>query len=66
MIQTFPPNCKNYMNFSQMKRRYWNQCSWEQNLPETDGVIFPQMLGEAYREVEKIRKAATTAYDRHL
>lgn len=23
-------------------------------LPETDGVIFPQMLGEAYREVDKI------------
>ena len=25
-------------------------------LPETDGVIFPQMLGDAYREVENIRK----------
>jgi hypothetical protein len=25
-------------------------------LPETDGVIFPQMLGEAYREVDKIQK----------
>ena len=25
-------------------------------LPETDGVIFPQMLGEAYREVDKINK----------
>jgi len=25
-------------------------------LPETDGVIFPQMLGEAYREVNKIKK----------
>ena len=25
-------------------------------LPETDGVIFPEMLGQAYREVEKIRK----------
>jgi len=25
-------------------------------LPETDGVIFPQMLGEAYRELDKIRK----------
>ncbi len=28
------------------------------NLPETDGVIFPQMLGEAYREVDKIQKLA--------
>jgi hypothetical protein len=27
-----------------------------EKLPETDGVIFPQMLGEAYREVEKIKK----------
>lgn len=26
------------------------------DLPETDGVIFPQMLGEAYREVDKIQK----------
>jgi hypothetical protein len=26
------------------------------SLPDTDGVIFPQMLGEAYREVEKIQK----------
>jgi hypothetical protein len=26
------------------------------NLPETDGVIFPEMLGQAYREVEKIKK----------
>jgi hypothetical protein len=26
------------------------------DLPETDGVIFPQMLGEAYRELEKIQK----------
>jgi hypothetical protein len=25
-------------------------------LPETDGVIFPQMLGEAYRELDKIQK----------
>ena len=25
-------------------------------LPETDGVIFPQMLGEAYRELDKIKK----------
>jgi hypothetical protein len=25
-------------------------------LPETDGVIFPQMLGEAYREVDKINQ----------
>lgn len=25
-------------------------------LPETDGVVFPQMLGAAYREVEKIKK----------
>ncbi len=25
-------------------------------LPETDGVIFPQMLGDAYREVDKIRE----------
>ena len=25
-------------------------------LPETDGVIFPEMLGQAYREVEKIQK----------
>ena len=25
-------------------------------LPETDGVIFPQMLGEAYRELDKIEK----------
>jgi hypothetical protein len=25
-------------------------------LPETDGVIFPEMLGQAYREVEKIRQ----------
>jgi hypothetical protein len=25
-------------------------------LPDTDGVIFPQMLGEAYRELEKIQK----------
>ncbi len=25
-------------------------------LPETDGVIFPEMLGKAYREVEKIKK----------
>jgi len=25
-------------------------------LPDTDGVIFPQMLGEAYREVDKIKK----------
>jgi hypothetical protein len=25
------------------------------DLPETDGVIFPQMLGEAYRVVEKIQ-----------
>ena len=25
-------------------------------LPETDGVIFPQMLGEAYREVDNIKK----------
>lgn len=24
-------------------------------LPDTDGVIFPQMLGEAYRQVEKIK-----------
>jgi hypothetical protein len=24
-------------------------------LPETDGVIFPQMLGEAYRRIEEIR-----------
>jgi hypothetical protein len=27
-----------------------------EKLPETDGVIFPQMLGEAYREVDKIEK----------
>ena len=27
-----------------------------EELPETDGVIFPEMLGQAYREVEKIRK----------
>jgi hypothetical protein len=26
------------------------------DLPDTDGVIFPEMLGQAYREVEKIRK----------
>jgi len=26
------------------------------NLPEADGVIFPQMLGDAYRELEKIKK----------
>jgi hypothetical protein len=26
------------------------------NLPETDGVIFPQMLGDAYREVDKIKE----------
>jgi hypothetical protein len=26
------------------------------DLPETDGVIFPEMLGLAYREVEKIKK----------
>jgi hypothetical protein len=26
------------------------------DLPETDGVIFPEMLGQAYREVEKIKK----------
>lgn len=26
------------------------------NLPDTDGVIFPEMLGAAYREVEKIKK----------
>jgi len=26
------------------------------DLPETDGVIFPQMLGEAYRELEKIQR----------
>jgi hypothetical protein len=25
-------------------------------LPETDGVIFPQMLGDAYRELDKIKK----------
>ena len=24
-------------------------------LPETDGVIFPEMLGQAYREVEKLK-----------
>ena len=27
-----------------------------EKLPDTDGVIFPQMLGQAYREVEKIKK----------
>jgi hypothetical protein len=42
------------MRFLQTKRKYWNQCCWK--LPETDGVIFPQMLGEAYREVDKIQK----------
>ena len=26
------------------------------SLPETDGVIFPQMLGQAFREAEKIEK----------
>jgi hypothetical protein len=26
-----------------------------QRLPETDGVIFPQMLGEAYRELDNIK-----------
>ena len=26
------------------------------NLPETDGVIFPEMLGQAFREVQKIEK----------
>ena len=26
------------------------------DLPETDGVIFPQMLGEAYRALDKIQK----------
>ncbi|MEI7848717.1 MAG: hypothetical protein WCK35_23150 [Chloroflexota bacterium] len=25
------------------------------DLPDTDGVIFPQMLGQAYREVENIK-----------
>jgi hypothetical protein len=25
-------------------------------LPETDGVIFPEMLGQAYREVDKLKK----------
>src|SRR5512141_1108483 len=25
-------------------------------LPETDGVIFPEMLGQAYREVEKLKQ----------
>jgi hypothetical protein len=25
-------------------------------LPETDGVVFPQMLGEAFRELDKIKK----------
>jgi hypothetical protein len=25
-------------------------------LPDTDGVIFPQMLGQAYREVDKIKR----------
>ena len=27
-----------------------------EKLPETDGVIFPQMLGEAYRVLDKIKK----------
>ena len=27
-----------------------------EKLPETDGVIFPQMLGEAFRVVDKIKK----------
>ena len=27
-----------------------------QKVPETDGVIFPQMLGEAFREVENLKK----------
>lgn len=26
------------------------------DLPDTDGVIFPQMLGEAYRELDKIQR----------
>jgi hypothetical protein len=26
------------------------------NLPETDGVIFPEMLGQAFREADKIEK----------
>jgi len=26
-----------------------------EELPETDGVIFPEMLGQAYREVEKLK-----------
>lgn len=26
------------------------------DLPDTDGVIFPQMLGEAFRELDKIKK----------
>ena len=26
------------------------------DLPETDGVIFPEMLGQGYREVEKLKK----------
>ena len=26
------------------------------SIPETDGVIFPQMLGDAYRELDKIKK----------
>jgi hypothetical protein len=26
------------------------------SMPETDGVVFPQMLGEAYRELDKIEK----------
>jgi len=27
-----------------------------EEIPETDGVIFPEMLGDAYREVEKIKQ----------
>lgn len=35
---------------------FLNPVKLGEEIPETDGVIFPEMLGDAYREVEKIKK----------
>ena len=35
-------------------------------LPDTDGVIFPEMLGAAFRRAGKVQETAPAAADRHV
>jgi hypothetical protein len=55
MPPILPASCEKLRELLEEEAEFLEPVCLGDNLPETDGVIFPEMLGQAYREVEKIK-----------